>query len=252
MKRGIGTLALLLLLLAGCARETTSGAQVAEANQLYEAGRFTEATALFQTLVDAGVMDGTVYYNLGNAYFKAGDLGRAILNYRRAQRLLPRDPDVAANLQLARTQTRDQLEVEDRSALVVLTRRVLVEWTTLDEAASLALGVWVVECALAVAAILWPQGRGGLRYGIIVVGALLGLSVLSVGIRVLDARGRIPAIVVAEAADVRSGPAADYLLEFTLHAGAEVRILENREGWVRVALPGDLQGWMPGEALETL
>ena len=88
-------IALLFFFLVGCTSQTTSGAQVAEGNRLYEAGQFVEAAALYQALADAGAEDGTLYYNLGNACFKAGDLGRAILNYRRAQALLPRDPDVA-------------------------------------------------------------------------------------------------------------------------------------------------------------
>ena len=249
-------LAILLLLLVGfsaCAPQTTSGAQVAEANQLYEAGQFVEAVAAYQALVDAGVEDGTLYYNLGNAYFKAGDLGHAILNYRRAQALLPRDPDVTANLQLARAQTTDRLvEVEDGGALVSFVRRVLVEWTTLDEAAAITLGLWVLLCALVVATILWPRGRQGLTYGIVVVAVLLAIGMLSVGVRVPEARNKAPAVVVAVSVEVRSGPGEDYLTEFSLHAGAEIRVLEQRNGWVRIALPGDLQGWMPSEAVENL
>ena len=231
--------------------------QVAEANRLYEAGQFVEAAAAYQALADAGVEDGTLYYNLGNAYFKAGDLGRAILNYRRAQRLLPRDPDVAANLELARAQTVDRLEADKRhpsdgGTLVDFVRRVLVEWTTLDEAAAITLGLWVVLCALIVTAILWPRGRQGLTYGIAVVAVLLAVGILSVGVRVSEARSKAPAVVVAASVEVRSGPGEDYLTEFSLHAGAEIRVLEQRNGWVRIALPGDLQGWMPGEAVENL
>jgi hypothetical protein len=247
--------AVIVLLLAGlsaCAPQTTSGARVAEANQLYEAGQFVEAVAAYQTLADAGVEDGTLYYNLGNAYFKTGDLGRAILNYRRAQALLPRDPDVIANLQLARAQTTDRLEVEDGDALASFVRRILVEWTTLDEAAAIALGLWALLCALVVTAILWPRGRRGLSYGITVVGVLSILGILSLSIRVSETRGSAPAVVVAQNVEVRSGPGMDYLAEFTLHAGAEVRVLEQRDDWARIALPGDLQGWIPNETVEQL
>lgn len=250
MKR-LTFITLVFFFLVGCAPQTTSGAQVAEANRLYEAGQFAEAAAVYQALADAGVEDGTLYYNLGNAYFKAGDLGRAILNYRRAQRLLPRDPDVAANLELARAQTVDRLE-SDGGALVDFVRRVLVEWTTLDEAAAITLGLWVVLCALVVAAILWPRGRQGLTYGIVVVAVLLAVGMLSVGVRVSEARSKAPAVVVAPSVEVRSGPGEDYLTEFSLHTGAEIRVLEQRNGWVRIALPGDLQGWMPSESVENL
>jgi hypothetical protein len=251
MSKRLAILVLLLIGLSACASQTASGAQMAEASQLYEAGQFVEAAVAYQALAAAGVQDGTLYYNLGNAYFKAGDLGRAILNYRRAQVLLPRDPDVSANLQLARAQTTDKLEAEDGGALVLFVRRILIEWTTLDEAAAITLGLWALLCALVVTAILWPRGRQVLRYGIAAVAVLLVLGMLSVGIRVSEARSS-PAVVVVQSVEIHSGPGVDYLAEFTLHAGAEVRVLEQRDNWARITLPGDLQGWAPSEALEEL
>jgi tetratricopeptide (TPR) repeat protein len=245
-------LALALLALNACSPQPAageiSGAQMAEANQLYEDGQFAAAAARYQALVDAGAQDGHLYYNLGDAYFKLGDLGRAVLNFRRAQRLLPRDDDVAANLRLARSQTVDRIDVGDEGALVDLVRRV-VGWTTLDEAATLALAVWLLLCGLLISAILWQRRRRLLLYLAVVVAVLLFFGVLSLGIRLLDERGQPPAVVVAEEVALRSGPGEDYLTEFTLHAGAEVRVVERRGGWVRIALPGDLQGWAPGEAV---
>ncbi len=252
MKRRTTFVAVLLLALAGCASQTTSGAPVAEANQLYQMGRFSEAAAEYQALVDAGIEDGTVYYNLGNAHFKNGDLGRAILNYRRGQRLLPRDPDVAANLELARAQTIDRLEVGDGDTLVSLARRVLIEWTTLDEVTAITMGLWVALCTLTVAAILWPGGRRALRYGIGVIAVLCFLGLLSAGIRLAEARGSSPAVVIVPSVEVRSGPGVDYLTEFSLHAGAEIHVIEERDKWVRIALPGGLQGWASSEAVEKL
>jgi tetratricopeptide (TPR) repeat protein len=234
----------------GCAAPALSGAQLAEANRLYEDGRFAEAAARYRALIDGGVADGVVYYNLGNAYFKAGDLGHAILNYRRAQRLIPRDPDVAANLQLARALTKDRLGTEDGGAPVLFVRLFLVDWVTLNEASGLALGLWVALCVLVVGVVLWRRGRIGMRYGIVVVGILLALSILSAGVQLYEERGQEPAVVVVETIEARSGPGTDYLTEFSLHAGAEVRVLEDRDGWTRIALPGDLQGWVPGEAVK--
>jgi tetratricopeptide (TPR) repeat protein len=224
---------------------------MAEANRLYEEGEFTEAAARYQALVDAGVQDGRLYYNLGDAHFKAGDLGRAILNYRRAQRLLPRDGDVAANLELARAQTLDRIEVENEGAIIKLVRR-LIGWTTLDEAAIAALLLWIALCGLVTGAIIWRGRRRALLYVAGVVAILLFLGALSIGIKLLDERGRPPAVVVAPEVAVRSGPGDDYLTEFTLHAGAEVRLVERRGGWMRIALPGDLQGWAPSEAVAEL
>jgi tetratricopeptide (TPR) repeat protein len=209
---------------------------------------YSESAARYQALVNAGAQDGRLYYNLGNAYFKAGDLGRAILNYRRAQALLPRDGDVAANLKLARDKTSDRIEVEDEG-LIKLVRR-LVGWTSLDEAAVVAWVSWAVLCGLGVGAILRPSRRRALLYLAGVVAMLLLWSALSIGVGLLDQRDS--AVVVAAEVEVYSGPGEDYLTEFTLHAGAEVRLVERRGDWVRIALPGDLQGWAPDEAVSEL
>ena len=64
------------------------------AGGLYNAGHYVEAVRLYQQLVDQGVDNVELYYNLGNAYTRIDDLGHAILNYTRAQRLDPRAPDI--------------------------------------------------------------------------------------------------------------------------------------------------------------
>src|SRR5262249_50947196 len=74
------------------------------ANKLYEQGKFNEAASAYEKLVQSGQVSAALYFNLGNAFFKAGQVGRAIAEYRRAEQLTPRDPDLRANLQFARKQ----------------------------------------------------------------------------------------------------------------------------------------------------
>jgi tetratricopeptide (TPR) repeat protein len=243
------SLVILLLLLSACAVQTVSGEQMATANRLYEAGQFAEAAAAYQSLADSGVRDGDLYYNLGNAYFKAGDVGRAIVNYRRAQQLLPRDADIAANLQLARAQTVDRLKGEDEGAVIGLLRRLLISSTTLNEMAGITLGLWSVVCLLGIALLLLPRYRRALGWSIAVAAALLVVGMLSIGLRLVEER-QPSAVMTTQEIPVRSGPGTDYLNEFTLHAGAEVQVIESRAAWMRIVLPGNLQGWVPADTLE--
>ena len=73
---------------------------------------------------DGGIRNGRLYYNLGNAYFLKDDLGRAIMNYRRAERFIPGDLNVSKNLAYARRQRIDHIEVRDRFQIV----RILAFW----------------------------------------------------------------------------------------------------------------------------
>lgn len=238
------------VVLSACAPDKTSGTKMAEANQLYEAGQYQEAASVYQLMVDAGTNDEALYYNLGNAYYKSGDLGRAILNYRRAQIIDPRDSDVETNLQIAREQTIDQLETADDSFADSI-RELMVEWTTLNEAAVIVLCIWLLLCAMIIAFVLWQIRRRILLYSTILVAVIFLISVVILGIRISNSQDD-DAVVVASSVETRSGPGEDYLTEFTLHAGAEVSTLEQREGWVRISLPGNLQGWLPADTIEEL
>ena len=221
------------------------------ANQTYETGDYLGAAAGYEAIIRYGVHNSNVYYNLGNAYFKHGDLGRAILNYRRAYRLDPRDTDILTNLTIARAQTVDRLEAADEDTLANLVQ-FAEEWLTLREAAFLALLLWLILCGLAILAIVLPRQRRLWIIGMAVVGFFLLAGLLSITNRYYSEQRYPPAVIIAQQVDVTSGPggADQYLVEFDLHSGTEVRLLESRPGWQRLTLPGNLQGWVPEEAVE--
>jgi tetratricopeptide (TPR) repeat protein len=222
------------------------------ANQYYEAGQFVEAAQVYEAIIAAGIHHSDLYYNLGNAYFKQGELGRAVLNYRRAQQLTPRDSDVVANLNFARAQTVDQLEANQGGLVNVA--QTAAEWLTLNEAVILALFLWVLICYFAVLAILLPRQRRIFGWVMAVVSLCLALNVATIANRLYTGWRYPPAVVVTEKIDITSGPgnADQYVVNFTLHSGAEVQVLENRPGWRRIALSGDLQGWAPTTAVEEI
>jgi tetratricopeptide (TPR) repeat protein len=224
---------------------------MARANQHYEAGEFAEAATIYNAIIEAGIDNSDLHYNLASAYFKQGELGHAIVNYRRAQLLSPRDPDISTNLATARLQTIDKLEDETSLSNLV---QVAEEWLTLNEAAVLALILWVLICYFAVLAILLPRQRRIFSWVMVVLGVFLVIGVFSIANRLYTAWQYPPAVIVVQAVEITSGPggADQYLVEFNLHSGAEVHVMESRPGWRRIMLPGDLQGWAPAEAVEAV
>lgn len=250
MKRVIAGIILVLLFTVAALAQSPAEAMLA-ANRLYEAGEFAQAAEAYQNLIDQGLEDGAVYYNLGNAWFKQGDLGRAILNYRRAELLAPRDADVRANLLLARGQTVDQLKSADEalfSRLAVLAQT----WLTLTEMAAATLLLWVI---LAVLIIIYSRLQAGrikkvARYAAIVCALFLLAGIISMGSRLYVDQMRPAAVIIAPEVPVTSGPGTQYITEFSLHSGAEVSLIETRGQWVRLVLPGGkLQGWIPAQAV---
>src|SRR5246500_2750357 len=83
-----------------------SNAEFARANQEYAQGNFMEAIASYEALVRASQWNANLFYDLGNAYFRTRDFGRAILNYERAIALDQHHPEATANLQIARDESR--------------------------------------------------------------------------------------------------------------------------------------------------
>ena len=83
------------------AAEKTPGAIFYQANIYYQEGKFDAAIKSYEKLIDLGLESGNIYYNLGNSYFKKGELGLAVLNYERAKVLMPNDSDLRSNYDFA-------------------------------------------------------------------------------------------------------------------------------------------------------
>src|SRR4051794_31580274 len=101
--------ALLLLLILGWLSSVASAEQprsFVTANEQYAAGNFAEAARSYEELVRSGETSAALFYNLANAYYRAGDSGHAILNYQRALALEPHHPEAEANLRLVRDKAR--------------------------------------------------------------------------------------------------------------------------------------------------
>ena len=184
---------------------------MAGANLLYECGAYAEAVQGYETIIGLGYRDAAVHYNLGNAYLESGDLGRAILNYLRAEEQSPRDPDIAANLELARSKTVDQLEAEGDS-LVASVSDFGRRWATTGEFGIAALFLWAIGGVTISVMIFRPNMR---RKAILRGGAIVALAVMLVPLVLLlsmlyanpyDYSG----VVTVETVEVLNGPGPQY------------------------------------------
>jgi len=268
--------ALAIALATGAVRAQTDDppqAIFAAGNAAYESGDFDAAITEYLRLVSRGAVDRDLYYNLGNAYYRSGDLGRAVLYYERARRIAPRDPDVKANLAVVRSLLRDR-EFQKRMGWPA---RILL-WAprhlSTAELFALTSILYLLFCVIALAFVLRRTRLvSGLyaRLSVLSPGRLLGLTraqdfglAMAVAGIVCAATAyaalgkhhvetdRRAAVVVDEEVAVYSGPNREATLQFKIHEGTIVRADETRGGWVEVALPGDLSGWVPVETLERI
>jgi tetratricopeptide (TPR) repeat protein len=263
------------LALAMAARAQTRAPEevFAAGNAAYESGDFDAAVAEYLRLVAQGAVHRDLYYNLGNAYYRGGDLGRAVLYYERALRLSPRDDDVRANLSVVRSLLRDR-EFQQRGGWVARTLLWIPRQLSTGELFALTSVLYLIFCAVALAFVLRHTrlvSQLYARLSMLSPGRLLGLSkaqdfalaMALVGVvcaaTAYAALGkdrtevaRRHAVVVDEEVAVYSGPNREATLQFKIHEGTIVRADETRGGWVEIALPGELSGWVPVETLERI
>jgi tetratricopeptide (TPR) repeat protein len=234
-------LLVLLFALAFSSFAADVSAEFDSANKLYEQGKFSEAATAYERMIQAGSVSSAVYFNLGNAYFKSGQLGRAIAAIRQAENLTPRDPDVRANLQFirARVQAPTGAPASWQQWLTTLT---VNEWAILT-----AVIVWV-WLALWVLIQLRPQLMQTLRMalwcgavGILVCGGCTYAAWSSESTKI--------AIVVAKDASLHNGPLEEAPTTVTVHDGAELTVLDTKNEWLQVRVDNQRAGWIKREQM---
>lgn len=233
-----------LLTTAGICRADVA-ADFSNANELYAKGKFAEAAAIYQGILQTNGQSAALLFNCGNAEFKAGHLGKAIAAYRRAELLSPGDAELRANLAFVRTQVQGASVRESHM-------RTWVSFLTLNEGTVLtAILVWAFLGLLTVRQIqpaLVPKLKTVTRL-------VLVLVVFSSTVLALQAANHFNSAiaVVAEAqAIARSGPFDDAQTVFTARDGVELRVLDQHDDWVQVADSSGRIGWFNKKQVEVL
>jgi len=221
-------------------RTATNSAMYAEAAQQYES-----------LIHEEGIHNGHLFYTTGNSWFMAGDVGRAILNYRRAEPFIPKDPDLKQNLNAARELKTDLIPEKEPHPLAA---RLLgwhfgtstqVRWMLFSFAwiACWGLLYWALRSAR-------KEAKGGAAVtGILALALLLSLIAESSMNRRAD-----PGVITAYEVVARKGDGPMYAPAFLdpLHSGTEFQSLETRGKWRHIRLADGQTCWIPTSAGETV
>jgi tetratricopeptide (TPR) repeat protein len=227
-------MALVLTTLPLRAADIASGFE--EANKLYEEGRYSLAAKAYDKLIEDGGVSEAIYFNRGNAMFKLGQIGRAIASYRQAQQLAPRDPDVRANLQFARSQARGGEPFHEGIWQRYLEFFSINEWTLLTFAA-----FWIFFALLAAGQ--WRPDRR-LRVWYLTSALAILLPGLSLACDLGANYFTTTAIVVTGEAEIRNGPLDESQTAFKVRDGAELNVLDRKDDWLQVLDSGQRVGWL--------
>jgi tetratricopeptide (TPR) repeat protein len=223
-----------------------------DAERLYNGGRYSEAAAQYESLLAEGTEDGHLYYNLGNAFFKSGRLGKAVLAYERALRLMPGDEDVRANLAFANEMIADAVSGPELPGYLAWAID-LYRGSSPDTFAALLSIAFILGGAAGSCLLLGcgARFRVPLFY---FLGGLLVLAVLS-GAALsgkLAPADEEQAVVLSARSEVRSGPGETNPQLAEIHEGLKLTVRSRRDDWFQVTLPNGLTGWVLEKDVEII
>ncbi|MGO8698240.1 MAG: BatD family protein [Limisphaerales bacterium] len=237
--QGVGCLLLLFGAAAGARAEDVS-ARFLQANKLYEEGKFSQAAAAYEGLLRGGHISPAVYFNAGDAWLKAGQMGRAIYDFRRAEELAPRDPDIRANLQIARDHAgAGNAALPGTRWTRWVGRLTLNEWTV---CASVSVALFFLLLTGRQISSAFVKATGGWP---LVLGAVSVWLLACLGSSANQHLWEKSSIVLVSEAVVRRGPMEESQSAFTAHDGAELMVLSQDGDWLQVSDAARRIGWVP-------
>lgn len=237
----------LLLCLAGTAPSYAAAPYYDSdsANAAYAKGNYAKAIEFYQRFLNSAYESPTVYYNLGNCYYKTNDIAHAILYYEKAKKLSPTDPDIQFNLQMANAKTVDKIASN--------TQLFFVGWwdSFLDLASERGWAIICIAlfcaCLLFIIFYLLSSGRLIKQLSFWTGILMIILSVFTFALshtQYVAATTHDSAIVMTATVTVKGAPADNATQLFVIHQGAKVKVLKTEGTWVEVKLANGNQGWM--------
>jgi tetratricopeptide (TPR) repeat protein len=212
-------------------------------NEAYKNKQYDQAIARYNDLLARGVVSANIYFNLGNAYFKAGDLGHAVLYYMRARKLDPGDEDINSNLEFARGFTRVQMEGVQLNPIRGFFESIVSPFSLSTLAWASSMLFIIVMALLAVRYGLGRRSslvRSGITLGIVLLVLSSGLTTFKYNYTVLTKR----AVLVGEAAPVYAGPSEEMEVELQGSPGLIVEVVDESGDWYNVLFENKRRGWI--------
>jgi len=244
---------LVLLLSAAGAQAQTPEQQYQSANVLFQQGKIAEARDAYEAILKSGYVSGELYFNLGNAWYRTGNIARAILNYERAKKYIPGDEDLQHNLQLMNLMITDRIDPIPRLFLWDY-------WDAVTGAFSLRGITWLAYLLLvitvgAVAGTILDRRyvvRKAALIAAIVAGMLFIVSVVVFAAKWNEVTRTDEGVLMAQIVNVKNSPDARGTDAFVLHSGVKVRIVDEVSGWLKVRIADGKVGWVESSSLERI
>lgn len=247
MRKIILCVLILLAPLTAIAVNNPASSLFEQGNIAYEKADYINAIGAYSQIIVSGIRNSAVYYNLGNAYYKSNEPGRAVLCYKRALRLSPGDKDIKQNLEYLLSLVQEE-RIKTPSEKFV---ENLFNLISLNNLTFLASSVYMLLfICLAVSIFIKRRFLFWLNISLGLVLALFGLWFYArVDSEYLTQKG----VIVVSQGQARNGPGEGYSVAFTVPEGKEVVIMQKRDQWYEIGVQEKgIKGWITKDEVEQI
>lgn len=223
------------------------------ANEAYSREEYDKAIELYRKAGETSGVSSTYYYNLGNAYYKNGEIANAILNYERALILNPKNEDVRFNLALANMKVVDRIEPTGRFFLSVWIESIQ-NLCSSNVWAIVGIALFFVF-AIGVSVYFFMQNITIRKFGFFGAIVFLLLSLSAIYFSAQQEKNmtvRDKAIIFAPTVSAKSSPSESGTDLFILHEGTKVSVVDKVSTWTEVRLADGTRGWIPTKSMEVI
>jgi len=219
------------------------------ANALYKDGKYKEAIGEYRKILDRDHVSGNLFYNIGNCYFKLGMLGKAILYYERAKRLIPKDGDLGSNFEFAMSLKESGPEQRPVNWFLGVMYRIY-SGVNVNGLTLFLFCCYIITIAVLMAGIFNSRFK---RLSIWILAVMIiilvsGITALTERISGIDA----DSIITQETAEVKFAPFDDATTFFQVFEGDKVRVIHSTGQWSKIRRPDGKIGWMKSDGLEVI
>ena len=245
MKQFTYILIIIFCLKLSFAKAIASDSLSIKAEKYYAGKNYKAAIESYESLIKQGFSSYKLYYNLGNAYYKNNELGKAIYNYELAHKLEPNNEDININLRIANAKTIDKIESKENFFISVIKSGIVSSLSTTQWA-------WVSILSLIVALLLIflyivskPLFIRRISFFVSAISLLLFIVSMLLGFSALNQKQQINfGIITERETKIQEEPNAGKASKFSLHEGTKVKVIETNPEWTNIKLENGNEGWV--------
>jgi tetratricopeptide (TPR) repeat protein len=242
-----------LLLISGLSFASQADDLMKQGNQFYQDKQYDKAVETYQGIVNMGYVGTSLYYNLGNSYYREGKLGYAILYYEKALELSPGDDDVVHNLAIANTKTVDKIDTLPKFFLFQWWESLLALFPI--EGWTYAVYFFYLLLLCSIGLYFFARGLNVQKYSVFAgfISALFLIITATIWAVSLNRELTVKnGVVLDPTTAVKLAPDAGSNDAFVIHEGLKVRELDHVENWVKIRLQDGKEGWVQQNEVGTI